>query len=156
LPPLRERGEDIRLLARHLLQELNRADPSEETDKRLDDNVIEALLEYTWPGNVRELKNVVHSAFILSDRTIGVNDLPAEVVAGRRPGSSGSDRHTDPAGDPAGPTVAAGTTIADAERHLIEATLEECGGNRTRAAEMLGISVKTLYNRLKEYGTREE
>ena len=140
LPPLRHRGSDIGLLAQHLLQELNR---DQKQDKRFAGEAIEVLTEYSWPGNVRELMNVVHSAFILADRSIEVEDLPAEVVSGHRAGT--------PGGRGAGPGARPGTTIAEVERQLIDATLDYCDGNRTRAAEMLGISVKTLYNRLKEY-----
>jgi len=173
VPPLRERGDDISLLARHLLQELNRANQGNQGDqpeKHLGEEVMAALMQYPWPGNVRELKNVIHSAFILADDTIGMEDLPAEVVSGVGEGAGqaagrgdvrsdgqgaghggrpGTDLVTDPGSRP-------GTTIADAERQLIDATLEHCAGNRTRAAEMLGISVKTLYNRLKFYAEHDE
>jgi DNA-binding NtrC family response regulator len=168
VPPLRDRGDDIGLLAQHLLQELNRADPNHEQDKRFGEGVVEALMEYSWPGNVRELKNVVQSAFILANDTIGLEDLAAEVVGGdRRPVAAaghppsgapgrGAGHAAGSGPDAAGQAVAPGTTIAEAERQLIDATLEHCGGNRTKAAEMLGISVKTLYNRLKDYADAEE
>ena len=136
VPPLRSRGDDIGLLAWQVLQELNR---SAQQEKHFSEDVLEALMEYSWPGNVRELKNVVHSAFILADDTIGVEDLPAEVVSGHHPAT------------PAGQGARPGTTVAEAERQIIDATLHYCDGNRKRAAEMLGISVKTLYNRLKDY-----
>jgi DNA-binding NtrC family response regulator len=167
VPPLRERGDDIGLLAQHMLQELNSADPNDEKEKQLGVGVVEALMAYSWPGNVRELKNVVQSAFILANDTVGLDDLPAEVVGGHRgaghpaarsPGQGAGDATESGAGTsgPPGQAVAPGTTIAEAERQLIDATLEHCGGNRTKAAEMLGISVKTLYHRLRDYADPEE
>jgi len=153
-----------------LLHELNRANQGEQQKKRFSEDVIEALMEYSWPGNVRELKNFVHSAFILADDIIGVEDLPAEVVSGHRPvapagqwdgrgAGEGTDQEAgrgDDQGEGDGLGSRPGTTIAEAERQLIDATLEHCDGNRTRAAEMLGISVKTLYNRLKDYAESDE
>ncbi|MBW2718917.1 MAG: sigma-54-dependent Fis family transcriptional regulator [Deltaproteobacteria bacterium] len=136
VPPLRDRVDDIEILARHFLGELN----SEQQDrKQFADDVLRAFDEYQWPGNVRELKNVVRSAFILADEQIGVDELPGEVCAG---GAAAADSQSP---------LRPGMRIAEAERRLILATLEQCDGNRTRAAELLGISVKTLYNRLKAY-----
>jgi len=137
VPPLRSREGDVELLARHFLQQLNH---EAQLDKELSKDALAALAEHDWPGNVRELKNVVRSAFILADDEIQATDLPAEVTSGHLPMRSGHRVE-----------LSAGTSIAEAERHLILATLEQCDGNRTRAAEKLGISVKTLYNRLKSY-----
>ena len=141
LPPLRNRGEDIGLLVQHVLHELNEKGAA---DKRIDPSALDALADYSWPGNVRELRNVVRSAFIMADETIDVDDLPQEITGDR------------PAGRGAAPELAAaGATLADVEKKLILATLDECDGNRTRTAEALGISVKTLYNRLKAYDEQE-
>ncbi len=141
VPPLSERTEDIGMLARHFLHELN---SEHQTEKRLSGEALDALTAHPWPGNVRELKNVVRSAYILADEVIGAEALPAEL-------------RTEPA-EPSAPSAGAiaGMSIAEAERHLIMSTLEQCGGNRTRAAELLGISVKTLYNRLKAYTDESE
>jgi DNA-binding NtrC family response regulator len=98
--------------------------------------------EYHWPGNVRELKNMVHRAFILADQDV---DLAATIGAAK-PVVSGveSDCVTFPLG----------SRLADAEQRLIFATLGYCGGNKTQTAEVLGVSLKTLYNRLNEYQSK--
>ncbi|MCU0759934.1 MAG: sigma-54 dependent transcriptional regulator [Steroidobacteraceae bacterium] len=136
LPALRERPEDIDLLAAHFLAELNR---EEARDKRFAPEALLMMRRYGWPGNVRELRNVVHQAFILADDLIVPACLPAELGAERRD---------------AGPfiTVRVGSRISDVERRLIFATLDQCKGSKVLAAEALGVSVKTLYNRLHEYG----
>jgi DNA-binding NtrC family response regulator len=141
VPPLRDRDDDIELLARHFLQELNREVGEA---KRFSDEAVEALVGHHWPGNVRELKNAVHSAFILADDVIEVGDLPPEVASDLPPPSISGRFEVRP-----------GTSIADAERRLIMATLDHHDGNRTRAAHSLGISVKTLYNRLKAYSQED-
>lgn len=137
LPPLRERAGDIDLLAKHFLAELNKA---ESTAKSFTPQALEQLRSYHWPGNVRELRNVVHRAFIMADEVIDTHCLPQELgVAKAYPGSSLQ--------------ISTGITIAEAERRLILATLEHCAGNKEKTAELLGISPKTLYNRLREYGS---
>jgi DNA-binding NtrC family response regulator len=137
LPPLRERGKDVELLAQSFLDELNAKDG---TRKQFPPGVKEMLLSYPWPGNVRELKNYVQRSFIMaspdSDSTAAV---PLQISLSKP--SSGT-----------AVTIAFGTSLAQADRQLILATLEQCGGVKTRAAEILGISLKTLYNRLVEYG----
>ncbi|HET7293281.1 MAG TPA: sigma-54 dependent transcriptional regulator [Vicinamibacteria bacterium] len=133
LPPLRERGEDIALLAQHALDQLNKQD---ETAKRFSPAALDRLRRHAWPGNVRELRNVVQRAFILAENEIGVDELP---LGERR----------QPAG--AEVALAVGTSLADAERRLILATLENLDGDKRRAAEILGISLKTLYNRVNQY-----
>jgi two-component system response regulator AtoC len=139
LPPLRERGGDVELLASHFLAELNR---EKGVEKRFTAPALVRLHSHVWPGNVRELRNVVRRAFIVSDETIGADALPL------------------PAGAvPAGGEVAGGrllfrpgTRIADVEKALIVATLEHFDQDKRRTAQALGISLKTLYNRLKRYG----
>ena len=133
LPPLRERGTDIELLAQHFLAELN---AQEHTNKRFSAAALAALYAHTWPGNVRELKNYVHRAHILSDEIIDV-DLAPETFVPTQPSPL--------------LTVRIGSTLEEANRRLIEATLLECGNVKRKAAEMLGISLKTLYNRLAVY-----
>jgi two-component system, NtrC family, response regulator AtoC len=137
LPPLRERGPDIELLAQHFLDELNAAHG---TSKTLSADALASLKDYRWPGNVRELRNYIQRAFILSD-----NIIDAATVAPATGSPQGS----------AGTTLAipVGTSLADVDRKLIFATLELCGGVKKRAADILGISLKTLYNRLEEYGS---
>lgn len=136
VPALRERGDDVELLAQVFLGQLN---DEECAQKKFSVSSIQFLRDYRWPGNVRELKNAVHRAFILAD-----DYLELEAAVGR------SKLAAPPsAGDCV--VVRLGSRLSDAERSLIFATLEHCGGNKTRAAEVLGVSLKTLYNRLNEY-----
>jgi two-component system, NtrC family, response regulator HydG len=135
LPTLRERGEDVELLADHFLTELNKAEGTTKTFSRA---ATERLRNHTWPGNVRELKNLVHHAFILADEEINPGCFPQEV--GGTEDSSGPSLY-----------IKVGTSIAEADRRLILATLDQFGGDKKRAAESLGISLKTLYNRLGAY-----
>jgi two-component system response regulator AtoC len=139
LPPLRERGDDVDLLAQFFLDCVNQR---EGTSKHMSDSALERLRELPWPGNVRELKNVVERAAILADGIISPEELP----------------EPDPRRVAASPEsvlqVRVGSSIADVERRLILATLEELGGDKKRASAVLGISLKTLYNRLNVYGAR--
>jgi DNA-binding NtrC family response regulator len=132
MPPLRDRGTDIELLAQHFLDILNKR---ESTSKSFAPATIAALYAHSWPGNVRELKNYAQRAYILADEVIDENLAPASVAA--------------PESAPL-LTVRVGTTLDEVSRRLIEATLAECGSKR-KAADMLGISLKTLYNRLAVY-----
>jgi DNA-binding NtrC family response regulator len=116
--------------------------------------VMERFRVYNWPGNVRELRNVVERAVILAgEGTI----LPAHLAAG-----FGGSNSAPPSASPSAPAsvngeelrIPVGSTIEQAERALIELTLEHTRHNKTRAAEVLGISQKTLFNKLKEYGAQ--
>jgi DNA-binding NtrC family response regulator len=150
--PLRERGDDIELIANHFLQEMNEACG---THKRFAAGAIARMQLFPWPGNVRELKNYIHRVFIMA----GDEGLP-----GPEPLAEPMRRdtmHAFPAASDAAPptsaiTVPLGTPLSVAARSLILSTLQHCGGERKRTAEMLGICTKTLYNRLREYGVREE
>jgi DNA-binding NtrC family response regulator len=142
LPPLRERGDDIDLLAEHFLALINR---KEETSKRWSEEALRRLHEMQWPGNVRELRNAVERAAILADRVIRLEDLPEAA-----PCAQGATAMADETGGPV-LRVEVGSSIAEVERRLILATLEQLGGDKKRAAEILGISLKTLYNRLAVY-----
>jgi DNA-binding NtrC family response regulator len=135
LPPLRQRAGDAEVLALSFLDRLN---AQEGTNKRFEPAALDCLLGWHWPGNVRELKNVVERAFILADDRISTKCLPNE-LSGEAP--------------PSGPSihVRVGTTMAEAEKKIIMATLEQLDGHRRKTAEVLGLSVKTLYNRLKEH-----
>jgi len=135
LPPLRERTGDLELLSEHFLAVLNRQDG---TSKTISPDGLDRLRSHGWPGNVRELKNVLHRAFILADMEIG----PDHIVFG-----SAEDAHAVSADL----SVKVGTSVADAEKHLILATLQHCEGDKKKTAEVLGISLKTLYNRLNAY-----
>ena len=139
LPPLRDRIDDIEPLASHFLDQLHKV---EGRRKKFTLPALERLQRYAWPGNVRELRNVVHSAFILGSDEIDVNALPADVVDGREaPLSSDAGQVQIPVGMP----------LKEVERRVILATLQHFEGNKVRAAEQLGISLKTLYNRLNSY-----
>jgi DNA-binding NtrC family response regulator len=132
LPPLRDREDDAELLAEHFLQELN---AGSDTQKRLSRGAVEAIRRHAWPGNVRELRNAVHRAFILADDMVELNlgSLACPEARGRKL------------------EFAVGTQLADMERQAIFATLDHCRGNKRQCAEMLGVSLKTLYNRLAAY-----
>jgi two-component system response regulator AtoC len=136
LPPLRDRGEDALMLAEHFLEGMNAA---EGTSKRLSAGARERIQTHGWPGNVRELKNELQRAFILSDRLIELDDL----ASGPEPSAAPPSGAEQPSG--------VGGSLEDAERQLILATLERCGGDKKQAAQILGISLKTLYNRLHLY-----
>jgi DNA-binding NtrC family response regulator len=133
MPPLRERGTDIEMLAQHFLDVLNK---EEATSKLFSPATIAALYAHSWPGNVRELKNYVQRAYILADKIIDVEFAPETTAA---PESTSLI------------TVRIGSTLEEVNRRLIEATLAECGNVKRKAAETLGISLKTLYNRLAVY-----
>ncbi|HYM79985.1 MAG TPA: sigma-54 dependent transcriptional regulator [Candidatus Limnocylindria bacterium] len=135
LPPLRDRRDDVLLLADHFLQQLNDA---EQTSKRFSPTSRERILAHAWPGNVRELKNEVHRAYIMSEDVIELDGL-----------SAGS--HEPAAADGGLRSIRIGASLADVERQLILATLEHCAGDKRKAAAILGISLKTLYNRLNVY-----
>ncbi len=139
IPALRERGSDVELLAQHFLSELN---ASHRTAKVLSSEALKNLNSYHWPGNVRELKNYMQRAFILSDEVIDACALT--------PVFDTQDA------EKTNLSVPVGTSLAEADRQLIFATLESCGGVKKRAADILGISLKTLYNRLEEYGEQSE
>ena len=144
LPPLRERMEDLPVLTAAMLEDLNRKHSTKVTE--VAPAVMERLQAHSWPGNVRELRNVMERAVIVAgEGTIELAHLP--------PGFGGtpSARHTDAAGEL---HIPLGYTIGQAERALIEMTLEHTKNNKTRAAEILGISQKTLFNKLREYGAQ--
>jgi DNA-binding NtrC family response regulator len=136
-PPLRERESDRELLAQHFLALLNQ---QEGTSKSFSKRSIETVRTWSWPGNVRELKNAVYRAFILAEKTV---ELPHPHLASRvkKPVTQGDAM-----------SVWIGTPLADAQKQIILGTLKYCGGDKRRAAKALGVSLKTLYNRLSVYG----
>ena len=136
LPPLRERPGDIELIADAVI---NRLRYESGFDKRLSEPALEGLRGYTWPGNVRELTHALERAFIMADETIEPPDLEL-------------DGPLDQSEDD---SIEVGTTVAESERRLILKTLEHYGGDKPRTAQTLGISLKTLYNRLHAYGAFE-
>jgi DNA-binding NtrC family response regulator len=141
LPALRERKEDLPLLVAAFINEFNTR--NRKSIAGVDQQAMRMLEQYNWPGNVRELRNVIERATILSSGTfIEAKHFPP-ALAGEPP-----PQHQ--------PRVALGpgTTVAEAERRLIMMTLEHTRDNKTRAAEILGISLKTLHNKLNKLRLR--
>jgi transcriptional regulator with PAS, ATPase and Fis domain len=136
IPPLRERKEDIPLLMASFLKEFAR-----ENEKKIDGiepKTRMVLYKYSWPGNVRELRNCIESAVVMSKSSIlTVDDLPPHI----RADSEGDAIH-----------LTTGVSLAEAEKEVIRATLAAQSGNKSRAAEVLGIGRKTLHRKLQEYG----
>jgi DNA-binding NtrC family response regulator len=154
LPPLRERKEDMGALMDFLIGELNRKHSCKVSD--ISPGVHEALLRHSWPGNVRELRNVLERAVILAgEGTIELKNLPAMFQNGGTVPASVAVTVDAPATDSDQVRFSIGTTVEEAEKGLILRTLEHTRNNKTRAAEILGISLKTLHNKLKEYGSKE-
>jgi len=145
IPPLRERSEDIPLLIQHFLQ-----NSSKENNRKIESitpDALQVLSAYQWPGNVRELRNAVERMVVLSrsDR-ITLRDVPAEIREAKTSGgnpSTGTATGTPP------------LSIDEAEKNLIVRALKNTGGNRTKAAEQLGISRRTLHRKLHEYNLLE-
>ncbi len=133
LPPLRDRRNDIPLLARHFSGCF--ADEQQKSTLRFSPEAMRQLLDYDWPGNVRELENSIEHAIVISKgKYIEVSDLPIAVKHSETNSKTGSDR-----------------TIMENERKLLKEVLEECGWNKKEAAQRLGISRSTLYDKLKKY-----
>jgi len=139
VPPLRTRREDIPLLADFFLKRY--AEKNRRLIKGFSPRAVDLLMRYSWPGNVRELENVVERAVILArEDTITPVEFPATIRAL-------DIDETDPDFE-----LTPGSSLKDMERRMIIRTLEETGGNRTQAAEILGISRRTIQLKLKEYG----
>jgi DNA-binding NtrC family response regulator len=144
LPPLRERPEDLDELIRALLDEIN--ERHHRAVRGVDEQALAVLRRYTWPGNVRELRNVLERALIVCPGDlIGVAHLPAPPAAALAPVEAPTDRTAEEL------HLQIGTTVDEAERRIILRTLAHTGNNKTRAAEILGISLKTLHNKLNRY-----
>jgi transcriptional regulator with PAS, ATPase and Fis domain len=132
LPPLRDRAVDIPLLARHFLTRYGGATPP-----RLTDEAVHALQQYQWPGNIRELRNVIERAVLLANAgVIHAHDLPLTNVHPGAPSTNGDSQ----------------LSLADLERRHIESVLLQANWHQGKAATMLGISTKTLYRKIREYG----
>jgi len=137
VPPLRDRAEDIPLLVQAFISEFNVR--YNKAVKAADPETARVLQRYTWPGNVRELRNVIERAVILSQGDfIEPSHLPADVSGQPMPKTASAG-------------LTAGMTVDEAERRLIELTLAHTHDNKTRAAEILGVTAKTLHNKLKRF-----
>ena len=139
LPPLRDRKQDISLIAEHFLDEISRR---EGVVKRYDPHALERLSAYHWPGNVRELRNIVHRGFVMAPDSV-IQDECLPETESSVPVLSGAPVLR----------IRVGTPLAEVERQVTLATLEHLGRHKERTAAALGVSLKTLYNRLKEYST---
>jgi len=139
LPPLRDRDDDVILLAQHFLDELN---ASNHTAKRFAPDIADTLRRHPWPGNIRELRNYVYRNYILADNELSASLNPFEMVLAPQTGAEIS--------------VPIGMSLADANRQIILETLRQSDGVKKHAAQVLGISAKTLYNKLEEYGYKDE
>jgi DNA-binding NtrC family response regulator len=139
LPPLRERKEDIPLMAAAFIKEFA-AENGKNIDG-LDAKARSVLYSYSWPGNVRELRNSIESAVVMCKGSIlGADDLPP----GMRSASDDGGVHIEP-----------GATLADAEKTIIRASLSRLKGNKSRTADLLGIGRKTLHRKIQEYGIED-
>jgi DNA-binding NtrC family response regulator len=149
IPPLRDRPEDIPPLARHFAEQY--ASRAGTPVPAIDQGALQKLLSHRWAGNVRELKNAIERAALVSGgTTILPEHLPPEVARETAPRAVGA-----PAGEPSDrPFVMlpVGVSMEEAEREMIRSTLQHASGNKTRAARILGISLKTMHNKVKKFG----
>lgn len=152
LPALRERKEDIAPICEALIGDLNNKHECRVSE--VAPAVMDALMQHSWPGNVRELRNVLERAVILAgEGSVELRHLPAFLQS--RPAAAPAAQVASAPEEGDYIRLAIGTTVEDAEKSLILRTLEHTRNNKTRAAEILGISLKTLHNKLKEYGAKE-
>lgn len=134
LPPLRERKEDIPLLVRHFITEISAE--AERPVTEIETEALELMKDYSWPGNVRELRNTLEGIIVLSmNSTIKAGDLPPHIS------SHGESQAI----------IKPGMTMAEIEKEAIRRTLQHTGGNRTRTSEILGVSIRTLQRKIKEF-----
>jgi len=144
LPPLREHKEDVPDLVQALMADMNQK--HNRTVSGVSDSVMSAFQAYAWPGNTRELRNTLERAVIVCDGAL--------VEPKHLPPGFGQVMPRAPVQEANAVRLGVGTTVDEAERLLILKTLEATNNNKTRAAEILGISLKTLHNKLKEYGAQ--
>src|SRR5580698_4275553 len=141
LPPLREHKDDIPLLVEHILRDVNAKHGKHV--RGIGAEVLDIFMSHTWPGNIRELRNILERAAIMSEKEL--------ITRASLPGEFGKTSAKSPS-DLSSIKFPVGTTVDAMERELILQTLNATGNNKTRAAELLAISLKTLHNKLKEYG----
>ncbi|RTL97238.1 MAG: sigma-54-dependent Fis family transcriptional regulator, partial [Hyphomicrobiales bacterium] len=158
VPPLRDRGSDVLLLAEHFNHKISARMGSAPLE--LSNEAMDAFVAYQWPGNVRELKNLMERLHVLSrGSVIGLGDLPEEMLGAGTPSASAEIQMVAPAlaGAIGVPPCAIGApvrSIEDAERQVIKDALAAEGGNLSRAALRLGVSRPTLYRKLEQFGIR--
>jgi DNA-binding NtrC family response regulator len=141
MPPLRDHKEDLKELVAAILPDMNHKHGRKV--QMISDSVMQAFQHYSWPGNVRELRNTLERAAIVCDGSV--------VESKHLPPGFGNVTPRPPVQEANAVRLGVGTTVGEAERLLILKTLEATNNNKTRAAEILGISLKTLHNKLKEY-----
>jgi DNA-binding NtrC family response regulator len=141
LPPLREHKDDIPLLVEHILRDVNAKHGKHV--RGIGAEVLDIFMSHTWPGNIRELRNILERAAIMCEKEL--------ITRACLPGEFGKTSAKSPS-DLSSIKFPVGTTVDAMERELILQTLNATGNNKTRAAELLAISLKTLHNKLKEYG----
>ena len=150
LPPLRDRLTDVPLLAEHFLAQIG---VQEGQPKRFLPEALDRLCRYSWPGNVRELRNAVQRAYIMAPAdTIDDEYLPRDAAPIPLPAPAAPPQHSAATTV----TLTLGSSMAQMEKELILATLKHCNFQKERTAAILGISLKTLYNRLKDYSADDE
>jgi len=148
VPSLRERPGDIGMLAEHFIEHFCR--DLGRLPARLDPDALKIMVEYAWPGNVRELKNVIERVVLLeAEDEIRAEHLPAELTRGRAKTAAGAS-----AASPFPPGVV--RPLVEIEQMAIEHALQVCDGNKTRAAQLLGISRQTLRTKLKEFALEDD
>ncbi len=137
LPPLRKRPDDIPILVEHFLKDISEVKHT--PPKKVDAGVMRRFMAFRWPGNVRELKNTLESMMVLAEGDVLTeNDIPTTMADNGSVTAQTKDMPT-------------GITMEELEKLAITKALEQCGGKRTRAAESLGISVRTLQRKLRQY-----
>ena len=144
LPPLRDHKEDIPLRAEHILRDINTKHGK--SVRGIGAEVLDIFMSHTWPGNIRELRNVLERAAIMTEKDL--------IMRSSLPGEFGKLSSKSPS-DLSSIRFPVGTTVDAMEKELILQTLQATGNNKTRAAELLGVSLKTLHNKLKEYGSEK-
>lgn len=157
LPALRDRVQDILPLANYFMAKF--CETNGMPTKSFSDEALMAMKKYTWRGNVRELENMIHRAVLLSDRLIE----PGDIFGYDHTFATTTDTFDETAKAADGPICVGddqlsfvGRTVADMEKELILGTLKHCLGNRTHAATILGISIRTLRNKIREYNAGAE
>lgn len=143
LPPLRERKEDIEILVSKFLEKSSQISRKEK--KQISKEALNKLIEYNWPGNVRELENIIERCVVVTPKdTIDLEDLPNNIINNENNENNGL-----------GSFSKLDDAVDSAEREMIVKTLKECGGNRTKASEVLGISRRSLHRKIAKYNIED-
>jgi transcriptional regulator with PAS, ATPase and Fis domain len=149
LPPLRERVSDIPLLVQHFLKQIQ---DKEDRNVSMEKPALQALQQHNWPGNVRELENaVLRAATLCDDNTIKVKDLPGAIRESTKSATAGNtEKESDTPKAVSSACITLKAFLQAKEREYITYVLEQCGGDKNKAAEILGISLATFYRKLQD------